>query len=316
MIKPAATEYVNCNICEVDDAEFFFKENQYTVVKCKRCGLVYVNPRPLDHGADSDANDDERYTRYIREYVKHRGGHNLRSMEILQEILKFKPAKGELLEIGCAAGFFLDSARAMGWCTEGVEPEEKNAEYATRQLNLNIKVSLIEAVDYPENHFDVIVALNVLSHLRNPIEFFKKVKAMLKDDGIFVFETGNKGALKSKKTAEILGEHWLTPEHVYHFSEYSLGLLLKKVGLRVKSFSKIHIVDHLLSKGVLSLNRSTRAKGMSKRLLMRFDKVRLALLYLLKLYFSKILQADVCSLLYIVAKEPNLLNATICKISH
>lgn len=107
----------------------------------------------------------------------------------------------------------------------------------------------------------------------------------------------------SKKRAEILGEHWLTPEHVYHFSEYSLGLLLKKVGLRVKSLSRIHIVDHLLSKGVLSLNRSTRAEWMLKRLLMRFDKIRLALGCLLKLYFSKILQADVCSLLYIVAKD-------------
>jgi 2-polyprenyl-3-methyl-5-hydroxy-6-metoxy-1,4-benzoquinol methylase len=309
-------EYVNCNICGNDSTEFFFKENNYTVVKCRKCGLVYVNPRPLDHGPESEVVEDELYTRYIREYVKHRKGHNLRSIKILHEILKFKPAKGKLLEIGCAAGFFLDTAKKMGWCAEGLEPEAINAEYANKQLNLNVKISPIESVAYPENHFDVIVALNVLSHLSNPKKFFKKISSMLKNDGIFVFETGNKGAMKLKKKAEILGEHWLTPEHLYHFSESSLALLLKNVGFRVKSLSKTHIVDHLLSKGVLSLNRSTRAKWMLKRFLIRFDRIRTILGYLLKLYFIKILKADVCSLLYIVEKNQSIYNASNSKIGN
>jgi 2-polyprenyl-3-methyl-5-hydroxy-6-metoxy-1,4-benzoquinol methylase len=270
----------------------------------------------MGHGSESEAVEDELYTRYIREYVKHRKGHNQRSMEILHEILKLKPAKGKLLEIGCAAGFFLDTARDMGWCAEGVEPEAINAEYAIKQLNLKVKISPIESVDYPENHFDVIVALNVLSHLSNPLEFFNKVKVMLKNDGFFVFETGNKGAMKSKKNAEIFGEHWLTPEHLYHFSEYSLALLLKKVGFRAKSLSRTHIVDHLLSKKVLSLNRSSRTKWMLKRFLMRFDKIRLALGSLLKLYFIRVLGADVCSLLYVVEKDQGIYNASNSKISN
>ena len=47
-------EYINCDLCGADETEFLFVANenqfhldgQFNVVKCKKCGLVYVNPRP------------------------------------------------------------------------------------------------------------------------------------------------------------------------------------------------------------------------------------------------------------------------------
>jgi len=39
-------EHVNCNLCDSKEHKIFKKINDYQLVKCKQCGLVYLNPRP------------------------------------------------------------------------------------------------------------------------------------------------------------------------------------------------------------------------------------------------------------------------------
>jgi len=47
-------EYVNCNLCGLDEPQLLFKkkdkfamtQDEYRVVGCRGCGLLYPNPRP------------------------------------------------------------------------------------------------------------------------------------------------------------------------------------------------------------------------------------------------------------------------------
>ena len=39
-------EHIKCILCNVDEADFFIEDEGYKAVKCRRCGLVYVKPRP------------------------------------------------------------------------------------------------------------------------------------------------------------------------------------------------------------------------------------------------------------------------------
>ena len=49
-------EYVNCDLCGLDDTQVIFKkkdklgisDDQFQVVECRQCGLLYVNPRPTE----------------------------------------------------------------------------------------------------------------------------------------------------------------------------------------------------------------------------------------------------------------------------
>jgi 2-polyprenyl-3-methyl-5-hydroxy-6-metoxy-1,4-benzoquinol methylase len=199
MLEKQKVEYVNCNVCDVDNAVGFFKENGFSVVKCQSCGLVYVNPQPIDFLHGSKKTERDEYSNYIRDYITHQNGHRLHSKKILNEIEKIYPQKGKLLEIGCAAGFLLNTAREMGWQVEGIEPEESIARYAIEKFDLNVRNSSIEIEKFPENHFDIIIALNVLSHLRDPKSVLKKIHSILKRNGVLVFQTGNKGAMRAKK---------------------------------------------------------------------------------------------------------------------
>src|SRR6202007_1451375 len=49
--------------------------------------------------------------------------------------------RGDLLEIGCAYGYFLDEARRRGWRVRGVEPSEHAARYAIDELGLEVSCS-------------------------------------------------------------------------------------------------------------------------------------------------------------------------------
>jgi len=296
-------EYVNCNVCEKDDAITFFRENNYTVVKCKNCGLVYVNPRPMEKEHNSNNMQQDEYSKYIRNYINNQTAHSYSSHKILKELENIYPEKGKLLEVGCASGYFLKSAREKGWQVEGIEPEYSMAKYAIEKLNLKVRISSIEKAQLPKNHFDVIIAINVLSHLLNPNQILKKFNFSLKSNGILVIQTGNKGSMLSKKKAEILGEFWLTPEHLYHFSENSLVLLLKKTGFKVKCMKRTHVVEHMFSEGILTINRSSKGKWYIKKLFLKYSIIRKFSTKLLKYYYSVFLNSDVCSLLCISEKK-------------
>ena len=49
-------EHVHCHLCGEDDAVVLFRkrdklgitDEEFQVVECKRCGLLYVNPRPAE----------------------------------------------------------------------------------------------------------------------------------------------------------------------------------------------------------------------------------------------------------------------------
>ncbi len=56
---PDRRERVACNLCGADLPEILFEKQGYPIVRCTRCGLVYVNPRPAK---------EELFSRYSDEY--------------------------------------------------------------------------------------------------------------------------------------------------------------------------------------------------------------------------------------------------------
>ena len=99
------------------------------IVRCLRCGLVYVNPQ-----------EDARsiYLRYSSMedelYVSEEQGRRQAARIILKSIAKYAH-KGKILDIGCATGFLLDEAKKQGWEAYGVELSKWAANFARRPCN-------------------------------------------------------------------------------------------------------------------------------------------------------------------------------------
>ena len=78
-----------------------------------------------------------------------------------------KDAKGRLLDVGCAHGWFFQQAQADGYEAIGIEPDPRIA--ARAQLSgCDVKVGFFPDVLAPEDCFDVIIFNDVFEHLPNP----------------------------------------------------------------------------------------------------------------------------------------------------
>ncbi|MBX3230573.1 MAG: class I SAM-dependent methyltransferase [Labilithrix sp.] len=104
--------------------------------------------------------------------------------------------KGEtLLDIGCGWGTFVArAAKQTGANTLGVCLAEEQVAFGTQRIaDYGVKDNAkVEVCDYREvkGQFDKIVSLEMVEHvgIKNLDQYFEKVHALLKDDGIFVLQ--------------------------------------------------------------------------------------------------------------------------------
>ena len=245
-------EYISCNLCGADDTELLFKakerdlgtEEIFNIVKCKKCGLVYINPRP-------DKIEIKKY--YPFPYwprANERVDINKATIlnEPWQKIMRIRTThllkyikNGKILDIGCGDGFFLKYLKEKGFEVYGVEPGEVASRYARDVLGLNVFTGELEDARYPDNFFDGVSLYAVLEHLPDPLKTLKEVKRILKPDGILYICVPNFSGLESK----IFKGKWAcikSPTHLYHFTPSTLIKMLKKAGLtmiEMKQFSSL-----------------------------------------------------------------------------
>jgi len=227
-----------CLFCGTHDERVRFHDGAYRVVECSRCGLVYVNPRlPTeqlhemyqDEYWNSDRAKEFGYAQYLSDADNY-----IRTYQRRAALLDaFKPRPGRVLDVGCAAGFFLKVCRDKGWQTEGIEIARPMIEYAEQSLGLsNMHRGDLLSVDLPEASFDVLSMWDVIEHLEEPLEHLHRARKLLREDGILVLETQN----VDSRFAKIMGrrwQHYKHEEHLYHFSPSTLDHLLRQAGFEV-----------------------------------------------------------------------------------
>lgn len=235
-------EKINCPVCDSSDNELFWvmqeleqsKTENSKYVKCKYCECVYASPRRED--VEYYQNLPSSYLSNLDGYVKSISVEGFMWMldEFEKKWFKSHQARGKMLELGCAMGHFLFCARARTWKVKGVEFVEDAAKWANQYLQLDIIDTPAEISDLGKNNFDSIIGIEMIEHVRNPLEILLNVKKWLKTDGMIFFTTPNieSHSLKSKEPWGILDPR----DHLTLFSKKTMTNLLDKAG-----FSKIII---------------------------------------------------------------------------
>jgi len=236
-------EYLPCNLCGADDytvvyhatppearkvtsdnysaASFHILEDQ--VVKCNKCGFLYINPRPKSEmivKGYSDAVDET--------YVSQSEGRLATFKEGLARIEKAYPRKGRILDVGCAAGFFVKTAKEGGWDAYGVEPSRWLAEWGNNNFGLNLKSGTLEEAEYPNNYFDVVTLWDVLEHVPDAAATLREIRRILKPGGLVVVNYPNIGS----NLAKVFGRKWwfLLSVHLYYFTPHTIKAMLERNG--------------------------------------------------------------------------------------
>src|SRR6202035_501111 len=111
-------ESINCAICDQDQTDVLFASRGFNIVKCRRCGLSYVNPRCFN--PETDEYFEGPYLSVVQDGDALRADIESLYSEILRNLTTYlRP--GRLLDVGCAMGHFMALARKAGWKVHGVE---------------------------------------------------------------------------------------------------------------------------------------------------------------------------------------------------
>jgi len=243
-------ECVRCNLCGAGDTAPLMDIDGFHIVRCRRCGLVYVNPRfqqealheiyteaYYEHDGIDNGLEFYGYEGYLedRENIKITFAKRLRTIE------RFA-SRGRLLDVGCATGFFLALARDQGWEAIGTEVSSFAAEYAREELGLTVHTGTLRQLQLESGSFDVVTMWDVIEHLLDPTAELKEAGRLLRPGGVLSIITPD----IDSSVARLLGPRWeevrRVREHVYFFSERTLREMLAGVGFRVlkrESASKV-----------------------------------------------------------------------------
>src|SRR3989344_937126 len=105
---------VICIVCGPSDYVPFSKKNGHDIFRCTTCGLIFVHPIPTHtiYGQDyfEGAADGFGYVNYDadKESMVPAFKKNLRHIDAAL------PARGKLLDVGAATGFFVKIAQDVG----------------------------------------------------------------------------------------------------------------------------------------------------------------------------------------------------------
>jgi 2-polyprenyl-3-methyl-5-hydroxy-6-metoxy-1,4-benzoquinol methylase len=219
-----------CPVCAAASTNPLLTIKEFRIVRCAVCGMVYVDPR---------VRNEEIFNIYRNEYFKHGGEGGYEDYELIAplrkktfqkwyaDIERFLPADhATALDIGCAAGYFLEHLTSKGWRhVEGIELDRRMLD-GLRKSNFNVSDLPLEQF-VPSHRYHLITLFDVLEHLPDINNDFTKLSAMLDDNGIIALVTPNFASFQRR----IFGKRWFQfkpREHIYYFTPTSLRKIAEK----------------------------------------------------------------------------------------
>jgi SAM-dependent methyltransferase len=277
VLKPGM-ELVICDICHSDRSEIIIRQqdlllkvtqDEFTIVRCRRCGLIYLNPRPskdllgsyyptvyyppvqakprpqLQQHAKKFSARIKRWV--LEDYYGYPSAESAGWLRIVRRIMLWPdktlrelkgrhplPWKGEgkVLDVGCGAGGNLKTLQDQGWKPHGIEISEVAAAHARELVTGNIHTGTLQSAPFPPLSFDLILMSHSLEHLPSPVEALRLAHRLLKDDGLLVVSVPNIESLEFM----LFGPWWFQldpPRHLYHFGKRSLLEIFTQTGFRL-----------------------------------------------------------------------------------
>jgi 2-polyprenyl-6-hydroxyphenyl methylase/3-demethylubiquinone-9 3-methyltransferase len=174
-----------------------------------------------------------------------------------------RPFEGlALLDIGCGGGLIAEPMSRLGFAVTAIDADAEaiavaRAHAEAMGLAIDYRVDTVESVADSEWRFDVVLALEIIEHVTDPVGFLGCVEVLIRQGGAFIGATLNRTA-RSFALAIIGAEYvlgWL-PRGTHDWrrfmrpSEIVLGL--RRNGLRATCLTG---ASYDLARGEWSLSR-------------------------------------------------------------
>ena len=139
--------------------------------------------------------------------------------------------KGEILDIGCGTGAFLNTMKTAGWGITGLEPDDTARKKANELYGIDPQ-SPGKLFELKHGSYHAITMWHVLEHVHELHAYIKQLANLITPQGRIFIAVPN----YTSKDAEIYGADWAAydvPRHLYHFSPASMEKLLNTYNLKL-----------------------------------------------------------------------------------
>jgi 2-polyprenyl-6-hydroxyphenyl methylase / 3-demethylubiquinone-9 3-methyltransferase len=167
-----------------------------------------------------------------------------------------RPLDGlDILDIGCGGGILTESLARLGAEMTGIDPAAKNIAVAKLHaeqsgLTVNYLATTAEELAAERRKFDVVLAMEVVEHVRDVKAFIGTAASLVRPRGVLVVATLNR-TLKSYALAIVGAEYvlrWLprgTHDWDHFVTPRELRLALRGAGMKI--LGETGVVYHPLS---------------------------------------------------------------------
>lgn len=236
----------DCPVCTAADPETLFVKDGIPYVRCRSCGMFFQNPS-LNGAALGAIYSDPEVGRIFNDRVLQHGAQRAFDGEKFQATLDRVAPELEMgakvLDVGCAAGHFLELCRERGFHTKGVELSEYSVRHCRDRLGLDVDRADWKDYDVAGGGLDLVSFWSSLSYMDAPLEALRKAHFALRPNGMLVvLSDGNPHSLVMR----VLRERCVGFEapRKWYFTPTVLQRALRQTGFAVVEVrSLIHGLD-------------------------------------------------------------------------
>jgi len=226
---------LNCPVCQADQQQPFGEKNEFVMVQCQQCDLVWVDPMPAG----------EVLTEFYENYHK-TGQYTRKAASKTRRAKKRIRRQGRLVmgqrfvDVGCNAGFAVEAARQLGYQALGIDIDSVAIVAAQEQFpDAEFRVQAVQDLAAEGHTFDLIYCSEVIEHLPELDSFVAALCQLMHEHSVLYLTTPDLGHFKLRwpfwQGSVLEWDAIRPPEHLFYFRRGNLARLLQQHGL-----SRVH----------------------------------------------------------------------------
>ncbi len=236
--------YTHCPVCKNTSIQSAFSAKDHTVsklmfvvYKCNDCEALFTQDIPSQDAIAayyasenyiSHSDTQKGFINKLYHLIRKRTLNSKKKLISSETGMK----SGNILDVGCGTGAFLNTMQQADWKATGLEPDEATRLKAKLLHHIEVLPSN-EIYKLPAVTYDAITLWHVLEHVHELHEYTEQLKNILNVSGKLFIAVPNYTSYDSK----FYKENWAAydvPRHLYHFSPKSMNILMEMHGLKVE----------------------------------------------------------------------------------
>lgn len=209
------------------------------VAECQDCGVQRLEERRCK---EEEAYEGEHYRRLVGEptdVAGYRSGHDGRMLKNLSLLLPETLRDKKIVDVGCAAGSFLDYMSGLTKKAVAIEPC-KIYHDALKSRGYHVYAYSKDALAEHEGSIDLAFSWEVIEHVGNPRIFLEEIARLLKPNGRAMISTPNRKDVLMALLPDEYPAFFYRVVHRWYFDEVSLRRCAFEAGLKVVNGQFVH----------------------------------------------------------------------------